>query len=115
MDKRVKKYIEDSWLVIGRTFDVKDVPVCQYESTDLDDIGFISKNKPLRSWILKNGAIEDAPLTNIERVPYIAFTFEEETRRMLIDIQWEYLGGRGWDIVFSQNGEILSKSMRWIS
>jgi len=110
MDKRVKKYLE-----IGRTFDVKDVPVCQYESTDLDEIGFLSKNKPLRSWILKNGAIEDAPLTNIERVPYIAFTFEEEKGTMLIEIQWASRCGYGWDIVFNQNGEILSKSMRWIS
>ena len=58
--------------------------------------------------MFKNGAIEDVPSINIERVPYIAFSFDEETGRMLVQTVWASLCGYGWDIVFNQSGEVLN-------
>lgn len=109
------KWIEQAWKDMGRKFGASCLPVAQFSYLDVDDSSFPFKNQPISLWLMRDGKLEKDTRTKIVHVPYIAFSINEETREMNIQVQWAGLCGYGWELVFDRNGKVTNQEMCWIS
>jgi hypothetical protein len=108
-------WIEQAWSEMGRDFDANLVPVSRFSKLEVDDMAFPFKNTALESWLLKDGTLVKDPNANIVRVPFIAFSIDEERNTMSIQVNWASLCGYGYEVAFNERGEVVNRKLRWMS
>ena len=110
-----KRWIENSWREVGASFNANRVPVVQFENLNVDNLSYAFKNEGVVSWFLNEGTLELDGEAKIARVPYIAFSINEAQQRLHIQVQWAGRCGYGYEILFSESGEVVNQKMCWIS
>ena len=108
-------WIERAWSEMGRDFEANLVPVSRFGQLEVDDMAFPFKNPALESWFLKNGALVTDPSAKIVRVPFIAFSIDDEKNTMNIQVSWASRCGYGFEVAFNERGEVINHKMRWVS
>jgi hypothetical protein len=109
------RWIEQAWVEMGSKFDARLVPVARFMSLDVDDMAYPFKNEVLEAWFLKDGILVEDLGAKISRVPFIAFSIDDDNYSMNIQVYWASRCGYGFQITFEPNGEVLSQKMRWVS
>lgn len=110
-----KAWIATAWREAGSSFNANDLPVLQFLPFDVDDMGTPFRSKPLSSWRLLNGELVPDAEAKLQRVPYIAFSLDEASSEMAIQVQWAPRCGYGYAIRFGPAGDVLEQKMRWVS
>ena len=100
---------------MGRDFGANLVPVSRFSQLTVDDMAFPFKHTALDSWFLKNGALVKDSNAKIIRVPFIAFSVDDEKNTMNIQVNWASRCGYGFEVAFNERGEVINQEMRWVS
>lgn len=101
---------------MGQQFCKERIPAARYIELPVDDLAFPMKNKPSQTWMLDSGKL--LPLSTeiaITKIPFIAFSIDENTNTLNIQVHWAPRCGYGFEIQFDQTGLVKSQKMRWVS
>lgn len=110
-----KEWIERAWREMGSSFAVNDIPVAQFDLLDVDNLSFPFKNQPIETWRLAAGGLLRDPTTKLSRVPYVAFSLDEQNCKMHVQVQWATRCGYGYIVTFGPSGQVVNQDMRWVS
>ena len=110
-----QNWIEAAWSETGRNFEANHVPVARFNQLEVDDLSFPFKNIAVESWYLNEGKLEVDSNAKIIRVPFIAFSVDEEKNSMDVQVNWAGRCGYGFKITFNDRGDMVDQKMRWVS
>ena len=110
-----KEWIERTWREMGSSFTAHDIPVAQFVLLNVDDLSFPFKNQPIETWRLAAGRLLNDPTTKLSRVPYVAFSLDEQNSKMHVQVQWAPRCGYGYIVIFGLSGQVANQDMRWVS
>ncbi|WP_133155318.1 hypothetical protein [Kinneretia aquatilis] len=111
-----ENWIETSWREMGQQFCKEKIPAARYAKLAVDDLAFPIKNKPSQTWMLDSGKLlSSSTEIRITRIPFIAFSIDEDANTLNIQVHWAPRCGYGFEVQFDQSGLVISQKMRWVS